>query len=220
MMPQPQTKGELKTMLKKFAGVALALFFISATSLLMAEEQSSTGYEAISPPQPTANPAKIEVIEFFWYGCPHCYTFEPSLTAWLKTKPDNVEFIRIPAVFNEQWGKHAKAYFTAEALGVVDKIHGDMFDGVQQKKELESEEQLAKFFAAHGVKEADFRETYNSFMVDSKMRQAPALAAKYGITGVPAIVVNGKYKTNGTLAGSQEKMIDVLNALIKKESGK
>lgn len=219
-MPQPQTKRELKTMLKKFAGFALALFFISATSLLMAEEQSSTGYEAISPPQPTANPAKIEVIEFFWYGCPHCYTFEPSLTAWLKTKPENVEFIRIPAVFNEQWGKHAKAYFTAEALGVVDKIHGDMFDGVQQKQELESEEQLAKFFAAHGVKEADFRETYNSFMVDSKMRQAPALAAKYGITGVPAIVVNGKYKTNGTLAGSQEKMIDVLNALIKKERGK
>jgi protein dithiol oxidoreductase (disulfide-forming) len=220
MMLQPHTKGELKTMLKKFAGFALTLFFISATSLLKAEEQSSTGYEAISPAQPTANPAKIEVIEFFWYGCPHCYTFEPSLTAWLKTKPNNVEFIRIPAVFNEQWGKHAKAYFTAEALGVVDKIHGDMFDGVQQKKELESEEQLAKFFAAHGVKEADFRETYNSFMVDSKMRQAPALAAKYGITGVPAIVVNGKYKTNGTLAGSQEKMIDVLNALIKKESGK
>jgi protein dithiol oxidoreductase (disulfide-forming) len=104
-------------------------------------------------------------------------------------------------------------------LGVVDKVHADLFDGVQQKKELETEDQLAKFFTAHGVKEAEFRETYNSFMVDSKMRQAPALAAKYGITGVPAIIVNGKYRTNGTLAGSQEKMIDVINTLIKKESG-
>jgi protein dithiol oxidoreductase (disulfide-forming) len=207
-------------MIKKFAGCALLLFFVSFAPLSTAEEQSSTGYEAVSPPQPTTNPAKIEVIEFFWYGCPHCYSFEPSLTAWLKTKPGNVDFIRIPAVFSEQWGKHAKAYFTAEALGVVDKVHADLFDGVQEKKELETEDQLAKFFALHGVKEADFREAYNSFMVDSKMRQAPALAAKYGITGVPAIIVNGKYRTNGTLAGSQEKMIDVINTLIKKEGGK
>ncbi|ESS69687.1 thiol:disulfide interchange protein DsbA [Methyloglobulus morosus KoM1] len=211
-------------MLKKFAGFALILFFISFAGLSNAEEQSSTGYEAVSPPQPTTNPAKVEVIEFFWYGCPHCYSFEPSLSKWLKTKPANVEFIRIPAVFSEEWGKHAKAYFTAEALGVIDAVHGDLFDGIQQAKqagkhELETEDQLAKFFVAHGVKEADFREAYNSFMVDSKMRQAPALAAKYGITGVPAIIVNGKYRTNGTLAGSQEKMIDVINTLIKKESG-
>ncbi|NOS75941.1 MAG: thiol:disulfide interchange protein DsbA/DsbL [Methyloglobulus sp.] len=207
-------------MLKKIVGLALVIFFVSFATLLKAEEQSSTGYEAVAPPQPTANPAKIEVIEFFWYGCPHCYSFEPSLTTWLKAKPENVDFIRIPAIFNEQWGKHAKAYFTAEALGVIDKIHADFFDAIQEKKqELETEDQLAKFFTAHGVKEADFRETYNSFMIDAKMRQAPALAAKYGITGVPAIVVNGKYKTNGTLAGSQEKMIDVVNALIKKESG-
>jgi protein dithiol oxidoreductase (disulfide-forming) len=207
-------------MLKKIVGFALVIFFVSFAALLKAEEKSSTGYEAVSPPQPTANSAKIEVIEFFWYGCPHCYSFEPTLTTWLKAKPENVDFIRIPAIFNEQWGKHAKAYFTAEALGVIDKIHADFFDAIQEKKqELETEDQLAKFFAAHGVKEADFRETYNSFMIDAKMRQAPALAAKYGITGVPAIIVNGKYKTNGTLAGSQEKMIDVMNALIKKESG-
>lgn len=209
-------------MIKKFAAIALAVFFISFATLSTAEEQSSTGYEAVSPPQPTTNPAKVEVIEFFWYGCPHCYSFEPSLSKWLKTKPDNVDFIRIPAVFNEEWGKHAKAYYTAEALGVVDAVHSDLFDEVQKAKQenkhaLETEEELAKFFVAHGVKDADFREAYNSFMVDSKIRQAPALAAKYGITGVPAIIVNGKYKTNGTLAGSQEKMIDIINTLIKKE---
>ena len=211
-------------MQKKFAGIALILFFISFTALLKAEEQSSTGYEAVSPPQPTANPAKVEVIEFFWYGCPHCYSFEPSLSAWLKKKPENVEFIRIPAVFNEEWGNHAKAYFTAEALGVVDKVHADLFDAVQKAKQegkhaLETEEELASFFTAHGVKDAEFRDAYKSFMVDSKMRQAPQIAAKYGITGVPAVIVNGKNRTNGTLAGSQEKMIDVMNALIKTESG-
>ncbi|MBM4207659.1 MAG: thiol:disulfide interchange protein DsbA/DsbL [Gammaproteobacteria bacterium] len=205
-------------MLKKLVGCALCVLILSFAQLLMAEEASKLGYEAVSPPQPTANPAKVEVIEFFWYGCPHCYSFEPSLKEWLKTKPENVEFIRIPAVFNEQWGRHAKAYFTAEALGVVDKVHADLFDGVQAKKELETEDQLAKFFTEHGVKEADFRETYNSFMVDAKMRQAPEIASKYGIDGVPAIIVNGKYKTAGSLAGSQEKMIDVINELIKKES--
>jgi thiol:disulfide interchange protein DsbA len=205
-------------MFKKLAGFTFMVFTLSFANLLMAEEQSKLGYEAVSPPQPTANPAKVEVIEFFWYGCPHCYSFEPTLKAWLKTKPENVDFIRIPAVFNEQWGKHAKAYFTAEALGVLDKVHSDLFDGVQAKKELETEDQLAKFFAEHGVKEADFRETYNSFMVDAKMRQAPEIAGKYGIDGVPAIIVNGKYKTTGSLAGSQEKMINVINDLIKKES--
>ncbi|MEQ1560068.1 MAG: thiol:disulfide interchange protein DsbA/DsbL [Methyloglobulus sp.] len=205
-------------MLKKLAGLAVLIFIVSFSALSKSEE--SLGYEAVTPAQPTANPAKIEVIEFFWYGCPHCYSFEPSLKDWLKNKPANVEFIRVPAVFSEQWGKHAKAYFTAEALGVVDAVHTDLFDAIQEKKqELETEDQLAKFFVAHGVKEADFRETFNSFMIDSKMRQAPAIAAKYGITGVPAIIVNGKYKTNGTLAGSQEKMIDVMNTLIKKESG-
>ncbi len=211
-------------MLKKFAGFALIIFLISSANLLKAEEQTSQGYEDITPAQPTTNPAKVEVIEFFWYGCPHCYSFEPSLTKWLKAKPENVDFIRIPAVFSEEWGNHAKAYFTAEALGVVDAVHGDLFDEIQKAKQenkraLETEDELAKFFIAHGVKEAEFRETYNSFMVDAKMRQAPALAAKYGITGVPAIVVNGKYKTNGTLAGSQEKMIGIMDTLIKKESG-
>ncbi len=204
-------------MLKKLTGIALFVFAITFSSLSIAEE--AQGYENVSPPQPTANPDKIEVIEFFWYGCPHCYSFEPSLSAWLKTKPANVEFIRIPAVFSEQWGKHAKAYYVAEALGVLDKVHSDFFDAIQEKKqELETEEQLLKFFTDHGVKESDFKDTFNSFMIDAKLRQAPAIAAKYGITGVPAIIVNGKYKTNGTLAGTQEKMIDVVNQLIKKES--
>jgi thiol:disulfide interchange protein DsbA len=205
-------------MLKKIIQISLVILLFSFTTLLKAEQP---GYETLSPAQPTQNPDKVEVIEFFWYGCPHCYSFEPLLEKWVKSLPKNVEFIRQPAVFNDTWGKHAKAYYTAEALGVVDKVHADFFDAIQNKKErLETEEELAKFFAAHGVNEAEFHEAYNSFLVDAKMRQAPIMASRYGITGVPAIIINGKYKTNGTLAGSHEKMIDVMNQLIQQESKK
>ncbi len=203
-------------MLKKITQASLLILLFSCSFLLKAEP---VGYETLSPAQPTQNADKIEVIEFFWYGCPHCYSFEPVLEKWLKNLPKNVEFIRQPAVFSDLWGKHAKAYFTAEALGVVDKVHADFFDAIQNKKQnLETEDQLAKFFVAHGVNETEFHNAYNSFLVDAKMRQATATAARYGVTGVPAIIVNGKYKTNGPLAGSQEKMIEVVDHLIQQES--
>ena len=138
---------------------------------------------------------------------------------WLKNLPKNVDFIRQPAIFDEHWGNHAKAYFTAEALGVVDKVHSDFFDQVQNKKsKLESENELADFFAAHGVDKDQFHEAYNSFLVDTKMRQAPQLQQRYGITGVPTFIINGKYKTDARTAGSQEKIIEVLDQLIKQES--
>jgi thiol:disulfide interchange protein DsbA len=208
-------------MFKKFAKhslFALSLA-IAATFNPVHAAPEAVGYELITPVQPTHDVNKVEVIEFFWYGCPHCYDFEPTLDKWVKSLPKNVEFIRQPAVFSAEWGKHAKAYYVAEALGVVDKIHADFFDAIQVKKEhLETEEQLAKFFAAHGVSEADFKATFNSFLVDTKVRQAGTLAARYGITGVPAIIINGKYKTSGPLAGSHEKMIEVMNRLIAQES--
>lgn len=177
------------------------------------------GYEVMTPAQPVANPEKIEVIEFFWYGCPHCYHFEPEVTAWLKNKPANVEFIRQPAVFNEIWGKHAKAFFTAEALDVLDKVHADFFDAIQNKKlKLVTEEELAKFFAEHGVKDEDFRNAYNSFGVDAKMRKAEGMGANYGVTGVPTLIVNGKYRVTGKSAKTTENMLKVVNQLIQQES--
>jgi protein dithiol oxidoreductase (disulfide-forming) len=198
-------------MLKKIA--FLALFCLSGLA------RADGGYETVSPAQPVQNPDKIEVIEFFWYGCPHCYSLEPSMVAWLKTKPANVEFIRQPAVFSDLWGKHAKAFFTAEALGVGEKVHADLFDAIQNKRQkLTDEDELAKFFVDHGVKDADFRAAYNSFMVDAKMRQAETMAARYGITGVPALIVNGKYRITATTAKSQENMINITNQLIQQES--
>lgn len=199
-------------MLKKIA--FLGLFCLSAWA------RAEGGYETLTPAQPVQNPDKIEVIEFFWYGCPHCYHLEPAMNAWLKTKPANVEFIRQPAVFSELWGKHAKAFFVAEALGVQEKVHADLFNVIQQdaKKNLTTEADLAKFFVAHGVKEEDFHNAYNSFMVDAKMRQAETMGARYGITGVPALIVNGKYRVTGQTAKSQENMLTVTNQLIQQES--
>ena len=199
-------------MLKKI----IFLLFFSFTTASQAEP---LGYETLSPAQPTQNQDKIEIIEFFWYGCPHCYNLEPTLQKWLKTKPDNVQFIRQPAVFSSLWGKHAKAYFVAEALGVTEKVHADFFDAIQNKKQkLTSEDQLAKFFVEHGVDETEFRSTFNSFLIDAKLRQAQAMAPRYGITGVPAIIINGKYKTNGPLAKSHENMIKIMDQLIQQES--
>lgn len=199
-------------MLKKL----IFLLLISFSSLSQAE---SLGYEVLSPVQPTQNQDKIEIIEFFWYGCPHCYSLEPLVTKWLKTLPDNVEFIRQPTIFNSLWGKHAKAYYVAEALGIADKVHADFFDAIQNKKQkLTSEDDLAKFFVAHGVEETEFRSVFNSFLVDAKLRQAKSMARRYGITGVPAFIINGKYKTNGPLSKSHDNMFNVIDQLIQKES--
>ena len=207
-------------MMKTISQFCLLILVFAFSMSLKAESAADQGYEILKPAQPTQDPDKVEVIEFFWYGCPHCYSFEPALSKWKKNMPDNVLFIRQPAIFSSLWGKHAKAYFTAEALGVVDKVHADFFDAIQNKKQkLTSEDDLAKFFLAHGVDEAEFRKQYNSFWVNTKMRQAKTMAARYGVTGVPALIINGKYKTNGPLAKSHGDMIVVMDRLIKKESG-
>ena len=200
----------LKNIIK--AGLLSLLVFSSAA-------YAAKGYKDLAAVQPTQDPTKVEVIEFFWYGCPHCYQVEPALVKWRASMPDNVTFIRQPAVFSKVWAKHAKAYFTAEVLGVVDKVHADFFRAIQvNKQQLTSEADLAKFFVAHGVDEAAFHDAYNSFIVDTKMRQAKTMGPRYGITGVPAIVVNGKYLVNGKTAGSHEGMIKVMNELITQES--
>ncbi len=206
-------------MLKKI----VFLLLLSLTSMLQAveisEQDRARGYSSLSNAQPTQDKNKVEVIEFFWYGCPHCYQFEPLLNEWLKTKPKNVNFIRQPAAFNEQWARHAKAYYVAEALNMIDKVHADFFDAIQNKQQkLESEEDVVNFLVAHGAKKAAAEDAYKSFGVDTKLRQSTAMAPKYGITGVPTLVINGKYITSGSIAGSHDNMIKVLNQLVAQES--
>ena len=203
--------------------LAFVFLFVFTISIQALESQAlnieqGEGYETIDPPQPTDDPSKVEVIEFFWYGCPHCYRFEPVLQKWVKSRPDYVNYIPQPTAFNATWAKHARAYYTAEALGVVDKMHEDFFNAIQiEKKRLDKEDALADFFVAHGISKKDFTDTYNSFLVEAKTRQAEAIPGRYGVNGVPALVVNGKYRISGTTAKNYENMIKVMEFLIAKE---
>lgn len=204
-----------------FKSLALLSFLGISLSAHGATPTEGFEYQLIQPPVPTETGDKIEVVELFWYGCPHCYHFEPYIQQWLETKPDNVEFRRIPAVFNEVYALHARAFYTAEALGVAEKMQEPIFVAYhEQHNKLKDEDALAKLFALHGVSEEDFRKTFNSFFVDTKVRRARALSKEYGIDGVPTMVVNGKYRTSGTIAGGQENVIAVVDYLIGLESGK
>lgn len=180
--------------------------------------QEGVAYKVLPQAQPTQNPDKIEVVELFWYGCPHCHKFEPYIEKWLKTKPDYVDFIRMPAILREDWSLHARAYYTAETLGILDKIHKPMFDAIHvQKRYLFSEDALMEFFKEYGVSEKDFRNTFHSFTVDSKVRRARLMSRRYMAMGTPAVVVNGKYLTGPGMAKGFDNLIKVINFLVAKE---
>jgi len=175
-------------------------------------------YQAIVPPQPTESTGKVEVVELFWYGCPHCYQLEPDLEAWLARKPDNVEFRRVPAVLNRHWALHARAYYAAEVLGAVERIHVPLFKAIhEQRRRLNSVDALAAFFVEQGVAEDQFRKAMASFAVELKVKRAQRVSRAYGIEGVPSIVVNGRYRTNATLANGQRGMFQVIDYLVARE---
>ncbi len=177
-----------------------------------------TDYDLITPPVRAVDPGKIEVAEFFWYGCGHCYAFEPILQAWEKTMPKDVSFRRIPAVWQEKMELHAKAYYTAEALGVLETMNPVIFQAMNvDRKPLASQAEIAELFTAHGVTEADFNKAFNSFGVSSQVKQAVAIGKAAQLTGTPALMVNGKYHVSGRKAGSQADMLKVVDFLIEKE---
>ena len=205
------------------------LFALLGLSFQVAAYDEGFEYKKVNPAQPTVSESKVEVVEMFWYGCPHCYDFEPSLTEWVKNKPKNVEFVRIPAIFRNDWMPHARAYYTAEALGVLDKTHSAFFSAVHKKKRaLKTEKDISDFFVSHGVAAKDFKKAWDSFVVQSKVRRAISMTKRYGITGVPAMIVNGKYRTGGPAANinspgankheQHENVLKVVNWLAAREA--
>ena len=204
-------------MFKRFLTV-LSLSLIPFTA--MAEETYVAGqhYDVISPAIRTANPGKIEAAEFFWYGCGHCYTFEPMVSQWKKTLSDDVSFRGIPAMWGGAMELHAKAYYAARALKVEDKMDTAIFQALNvDRKPLRSEKEIAELFAAHGVDEEDFSKAFNSFGVSSQLRQAKAPARAAKITGTPSMMVNGKYLITTRKAGGNANMLKVADFLIEKE---
>ncbi len=175
-------------------------------------------YELIKPAQPTETPGKVEVIDVFWFGCPHCYRFLPVLEAYEDSKPDYVEIRHMPAIFRNSWVNHARAFYTARALGVEEKIYRSLFEAIHRdRKRLETKEALRSFFESHGVTAEDFDQTWDSFTVESGINKSRVMQGRYGITGTPSVIVNGKYRVTGSLAGSYQNMVKVVAALADKE---
>ena len=163
-------------------------------------------------------PGKIEVVELFWYGCPHCYHFEPTINPWAEKLPKDVNFKRVPAMFGGPWDAHGQMFLTLEAMGVEHKVHAAVFDAIQnQRKRLTDPQDMADFLATQGVDKEKFLATFNSFAIKGQVNQAKELAKKYEITGVPSMVVNGKYRFDLGTAGGPEGVLNVADQLIAKE---
>jgi thiol:disulfide interchange protein DsbA len=178
------------------------------------------------PSQPTMGGAdKIEVAEFFWYGCPHCYSFEPTINAWAEEIPAGARFVRIPVVWNTVHELHARVFYTMDVLarnGTLadgEAFHNTVFQEIQTRgNRLTSEDSIRRLFERFGVDAETFDNTWKSFEVDQKLRVAKDLGRRYNIQGVPAVVVNGKYRTGGQEAGSYDAVPAVINELIARES--
>lgn len=180
--------------------------------------QAGTNYFVIDPPQQTASGSKIEVLEVFSYACPHCAHFQPYAQQLKKSLPSYASFSYMPAVFQPAWEPFARAFYAAQSLGVLDKTHQALFDALYTEHlPLRSIEDLATFFAGHGVDKAKFLSAANSFEVESKLARARDFVAKSGIDGTPSIIVNGKYRVTGSSAGGFPQLIELVDWLVAKE---
>lgn len=175
-------------------------------------------YTLITPAVKTTDPGKVVVTEMFWYGCPHCFRFEPYVEQWSKKLPGGVLFEQVPSTLNPRWSDHARTYYSLVSTGELEKAHSKIFDGIHVKRQrLDRLDSIASYLGEQGVDEAKFREAFSSFPVDAALRKNAKKEQKYGHNGVPAVIVNGKYLTSGSLAGSNERLIQVMNFLVAKE---
>ena len=177
-----------------------------------------TNFVRLGQPVPVAAPGKIEVIEFFWYGCPHCNAFEPTLEAWQKTLPPDVAFRRIPVVFSEEpFSAHQRIFYALESMGLIASMHRKVFYAIHNDRmRLAKPDEIDAFMVKNGVDGAKFHEAYTSFSVQTKSAQARQLAQAYKVDAVPAMGVQGRYYISGTMAGGNEKMPAVADALVAK----
>lgn len=200
-------------MLKKIALLASALLLFVGLS------NGAQRYQELASPQPTSVSDKVEVVEMFWYGCPHCYDLEPAIQEWLKTKPDYIEYVRVPAVFRDDWVPLARAWYLIDTLELGDRVHINLFKALHVKKmNMNNVGLLRSFFGNEGVSAEQFDEVYNSFSIDAMTRNAAKLTRDYKITGVPAIIVNGRYMTSATLTGGHDALIAEINSLAAREA--
>ncbi len=204
----------MKRMFFGLIGVLLA-----ASVLAQSRPSEGIDYLTLNPPQPTDSPGKVEVIEFFWYRCPHCYNLEPLLEQWIRKLPRDAQFKRVPAVFNDEWALDARVFFALEATGDWARVHRPLYDAIHQQggAQLKGEAYtrfVANFLAKQGVDPAKYQAAFKSFFVDNNLRRAAQLTQAYRIDGVPALTVNGRYVVSATMSGERRAMLDVTSYLI------
>ncbi|WPL17603.1 Thiol:disulfide interchange protein DsbA precursor [Thiorhodovibrio winogradskyi] len=201
---------------------ALLILVCFASSLALASDMAEgIDYRRVEQSQrfdPATDEASVEVLEFFWYGCPHCYHLEADVEHWLARQPEQVRFRRVPAANSARWVNHAKAFFAAEQIGALEQLHEPLFKALQEERRpLFEDDQLIAFAAEQGIDEEAFRAAYQSFPVDLQVRKSAELATRFGITGVPSLVVNGQYVTSPSQAGGRVRTFEVVDALIAQE---
>jgi thiol:disulfide interchange protein DsbA len=195
------------------------LLVLAGSSALAADLTEGVHYKTLRPAVPTnVAPGKAEVVVLFWYACGHCYLLEPKLSAWEKKgKPANVQLVRMPAMWNEVVKTHARLFYTIEVLGKP-QLHDEAFREINVRgNRLETPEKIEAFLTARGVSKADFQKTFTGFAVESKLARAADLNKRYRITSTPTVVVNGKYITDAGMAGSEDKLFEVINTLVARE---
>ena len=209
---------------RQLAGAGLGL---AVTGLAQAQAPSfkeGTQYVRLSTPAPVSLPTadkKLEVVEFFWYGCPHCYAFEPALEAWVKKLPADVAFRQVPVGFMAQHQTHQKLFYALEEMGQLGAMHRKVFNAIhQQNKRLGTEAEIVAFAAANGLDGGKLAAAMNSFGVTTKANRAKQLTDAYKIDGVPALGVNGRFYTSGALAGNHERALLVADFLIQQSRAK
>jgi thiol:disulfide interchange protein DsbA len=187
---------------------------------------AGVNYRPLVPAQPTdAAPGKVEVVEVFWYGCPHCYGLDPFIESWRKSKPAYIEFKRVPVTWQAVHQSHAKLFYTLQALGKEEALHAAVFAEMHDNKnymfmqgdEKETLHAQMTFAKAHGISETDFTNAYNSFTVQTDMAKADDLVHRYHVDGVPLLVINGKYVTDVNMAGSQANVMSIVTDLAASE---
>ena len=190
----------------------LGLFFFLSLPAGAQEYQQDVNFFELQVAQPVHTGEKIEVLELFWYRCPHCYALEPYLNKWLKNKPEFVEFVRLPAILNRSWAFDARVYYTFVALGLVDRLHDAYFEAIhEERKRFRTAEQVADWVAEQGLDPQPILDTFNSFGVDSMVAHAADMSGRYETDGVPTIIIDGKYRTKVSFAGGQNELIDLMN---------
>jgi len=198
-------------------GLALWVMFSSSAIAQLAFVEGSD-YERISPAVKTSQPDKVVVTEIFWYGCPHCFRFEPYVEKWSAELPEGVVFEQVPSTLNPPWTEHARAYYAFQLMGVLEKTHRAFFDAIHLKRQrMTNLDAIAEFVADLGLDEKAFRQYFRSFPVDSQVRKNLQKEKLYGHNGVPAVIVNGKFLVSASLAGSNERMIQIMNFLVAQE---